>query len=77
MSLSVCHVFAYFLFWEIISAGVKMILAGRWKNYFGRAVDEIILVGGSTRIPKIQSMLCDFFNGKELCKSINGSNCRF
>ncbi len=34
-------------------------------------VNEIVLVGGSTRIPKIQSMLCDFFNGKELCKSIN------
>lgn len=34
-------------------------------------VDEIILVGGSTRIPKIQKMLSDFFNGKELCKSLN------
>ena len=34
-------------------------------------VHEIVLVGGSTRIPKIQSMLQDFFNGKELCKSIN------
>lgn len=34
-------------------------------------VDEIVLVGGSTRIPKIQTMLSDFFNGKELCKSIN------
>jgi L1 cell adhesion molecule like protein len=34
-------------------------------------VDDIILVGGSTRIPKIQKMLSDFFNGKELCKSIN------
>merc|ERR1712183_255358 len=34
-------------------------------------VDEVVLVGGSTRIPKIQSMLSDFFNGKEPCKSIN------
>jgi L1 cell adhesion molecule like protein len=34
-------------------------------------VDEIILVGGSTRIPKIQKMLSDYFNGKELCKSLN------
>lgn len=34
-------------------------------------VDEIILVGGSTRIPKIQKLLSDYFNGKELCKSIN------
>eukprot|EP01103_Thecamoeba_quadrilineata_P019806 TRINITY_DN819_c0_g2_i1.p1 TRINITY_DN819_c0_g2~~TRINITY_DN819_c0_g2_i1.p1 ORF type:complete len:529 (+),score=139.12 TRINITY_DN819_c0_g2_i1:78-1664(+) len=35
------------------------------------AVHEIVLVGGSTRIPKIQTLLQDFFNGKELCKSIN------
>jgi len=34
-------------------------------------VHEVVLVGGSTRIPKVQSMLQDFFNGKELCKSIN------
>ena len=34
-------------------------------------VDEIVLVGGSTRIPKIQKMLSDYFNGKELNKSIN------
>jgi len=34
-------------------------------------VHEIVLVGGSTRIPKVQSMLSDFFNGKEPCKSIN------
>lgn len=35
------------------------------------AVHEIVLVGGSTRIPKVQTLLQDFFNGKELCKSIN------
>jgi len=35
------------------------------------AVHEVVLVGGSTRIPKIQTLLSDFFNGKELCKSIN------
>jgi len=35
------------------------------------SVDEIVLVGGSTRIPKIQSLISDFFNGKELCKNIN------
>merc|ERR1711935_839814 len=34
-------------------------------------VDEIVLVGGSTRIPKVQNLLSEFFNGKELCKSIN------
>ena len=35
------------------------------------AVNEVVLVGGSTRIPKVQQLLQDFFNGKELCKSIN------
>ena len=34
-------------------------------------VDEIVLVGGSTRVPKIQQLLTEYFNGKELCKSIN------
>ena len=34
-------------------------------------INEIVLVGGSTRIPKIQQMLSSFFNGKELNKSIN------
>ena len=34
-------------------------------------VDEVVLVGGSTRIPKIQEMLSEFFNGKELNRSIN------
>ena len=34
-------------------------------------VHEVVLVGGSTRIPKIQQLLSVFFNGKELSKSIN------
>jgi molecular chaperone DnaK (HSP70) len=34
-------------------------------------VHEVVLVGGSTRIPKVQQLLQDFFNGKELCKAIN------
>jgi len=34
-------------------------------------VDEVVLVGGSTRIPKIQIDLKEFFNGKELCSSVN------
>jgi heat shock protein 1/8 len=36
-----------------------------------RQVDDVVLVGGSTRIPKVQQLLSNFFNGKELCKSIN------
>ena len=35
------------------------------------SIDDIVLVGGSTRIPKIQELLTGFFNGKELSKSIN------
>jgi heat shock protein 1/8 len=34
-------------------------------------VDDIVLVGGSTRIPKVQELLSQYFNGKDLCKSIN------
>ena len=34
-------------------------------------IDDIVLVGGSTRIPEIQNQLKQFFNGKELNKSIN------
>lgn len=34
-------------------------------------VDDIVLVGGSTRIPKVQELLSGFFNGKELSKNIN------
>lgn len=34
-------------------------------------IHDIVLVGGSTRIPKVQSLLQEYFNGKDLCKSIN------
>ncbi|XP_078073352.1 heat shock 70 kDa protein 1A-like [Mustelus asterias] len=34
-------------------------------------IQDVVLVGGSTRIPKIQKLLQDYFNGKELNKSIN------
>jgi len=36
-----------------------------------KQVDEVVLVGGSTRIPKVQQLIQEFFNGKEPCKSIN------
>jgi len=35
------------------------------------SIDDLVLVGGSTRIPKMQKLLSDFFNGKELNRSIN------
>jgi chaperone protein DnaK len=41
--------------------------AGVGKN----EVDQVILVGGSTRIPKVQEMLSEYFNGKKLNKEIN------
>jgi len=34
-------------------------------------IDEVVLVGGSTRIPKVQQLLSTFFNGKELNRKIN------
>lgn len=49
-------------------APVETVLAGKIDK---RSVDEVVLVGGSTRIPKVQQMITEFFNGKEPCKSIN------
>ena len=34
-------------------------------------IHDVVLVGGSTRIPKIQQLIKEYFNGKEPCKSIN------
>ncbi|GKB80817.1 putative heat shock protein 70 family protein, partial [Tanacetum coccineum] len=34
-------------------------------------INQVILVGGSTRIPKVQQMLQELFDGKELCKTVN------
>lgn len=36
-----------------------------------KEVDEVVLVGGSTRIPKIQQLVKEFFNGKEPNRGIN------
>merc|ERR1712046_423197 len=47
--------------------GKVMSDAGLKKN----EVDEIVLVGGSTRIPKVQTLLKDYFNGKEPNRGIN------
>merc|ERR1712223_1318061 len=45
--------------------------AMRYAKMDKSSIDDIVLVGGSTRIPKVQKLLSDFFNGKELNKSIN------
>lgn len=42
---------------------IKLVLRDSWMNPYD--VDEIILVGGSTRIPKIQQLVKEFFDGKE------------
>lgn len=48
---------------------VKQVLEdAKWSK---KDVDEILLVGGSSRIPKVQSLLIDLFNGKELNKSVH------
>jgi len=41
------------------------------ENYKKSDIDEVVLVGGSTRIPKIQQLLKDYFNGKEPNRGIN------
>merc|ERR1712151_1466483 len=48
---------------------VKQVLedSGLKKNQ----IDELVLVGGSTRIPKVQQLIKDFFNGKEPNRGIN------
>merc|ERR1712086_210002 len=40
-------------------------------KYAKSDIDEVVLVGGSSRIPKVQSLLSDFFNGKELNQEVN------
>lgn len=35
------------------------------------SVDEVVLVGGSTRVPRLQALLSEYFNGKTLCRSVN------
>merc|ERR1712190_302511 len=41
------------------------------SNFPKSKISEVVMVGGSTRIPKVQEMIKAFFNGKELCKEIN------
>lgn len=43
----------------------------RYAKMDKSAIHDIVLVGGSTRVPKIRKLLTDFFNGKELNMSVN------
>lgn len=56
------------LFKKCITLIEQLLLDGKISK---NQVDEIVLVGGSSRIPKIQQMLSEFFNGKKLNNSIN------
>ncbi|KAI4352393.1 hypothetical protein L6164_006651 [Bauhinia variegata] len=48
---------------------VEMCLKDAKMNKYD--VHDVVIVGGSTRIPKVQQLLRNFFNGKDLCKDIN------
>ena len=50
---------------------VEKVIRDAGDNFSKSSVDEIVLVGGSTRIPKVQQLISEYFNGKELCNSIN------
>ena len=41
------------------------------SNMSKSSIDDIVLVGGTTRVPKMQQILMDYFGGKRLCNSIN------
>ena len=56
------------LFKKTITPVQKVLTDGNLKK---TDIDEIVLVGGSTRIPKVQQLIKDFFNGKEPNKGIN------
>jgi L1 cell adhesion molecule like protein len=55
-------------FKESISHVAKTLEAAKMDK---SQIDEVVLVGGSSRIPKVQELLKDWFNGKELNRSIN------
>jgi len=50
-------------------ASVKQVLEDAKVDVGG--VDEIVLVGGSTRVPRVQAILQEFFQGKALCKAVH------
>jgi endoplasmic reticulum chaperone BiP len=56
------------LFSKCIPPVEKALKDASWKK---KTVDHIVLVGGSTRIPKVQELLREFFDGKELDKKVN------
>ena len=59
----------FFIFYYIFFADIFLVL--KEANLDKNEVNEIVLVGGSTKIPKIQSLIRNFFNNKELNNIIN------
>jgi heat shock protein 5 len=56
------------LFKKTIEKVDEALKEAKWKK---SEIDDVVLVGGSTRIPKVQEMLSQFFKGKALSKSVN------
>ncbi|KAF7811315.1 heat shock cognate 70 kDa protein 2-like [Senna tora] len=56
------------LFTKCMDIVEKCLLAAKMEK---TSVDDVVLVGGSSRIPKIQQLMKDLFDGKDLCKGIN------
>ena len=55
--------------WDRCRTPVNDVL--NYANLTKGDIDEIVLVGGSSRIPRVQQVLTDFFDGKTLNKSLN------
>ncbi len=51
--------------------GAKMVQAMKDAGLKKEDIQEIVMVGGSTRIPKVQQMISDYFNGKMPNKGVN------
>ena len=56
------------LFKKAIAPVEQVMKDAKWSK---DQVHDIVLVGGSTRVPKVQQLLREYFNGKELCQSVN------
>ncbi|KAI3805753.1 hypothetical protein L1987_21638 [Smallanthus sonchifolius] len=51
---------------------IKLVEKCLFDGEIKKHVDEVVVVGGSTRIPKVQRLVEEFFDGKTLCKNMNG-----
>ncbi|XP_023046101.1 LOW QUALITY PROTEIN: heat shock 70 kDa protein 6 [Piliocolobus tephrosceles] len=57
---------------DLFSSTLEPVEKALWDGKLDKAqIHDVVLVGGSTHIPKVQKLLQDFFSGKELNKSIN------